>query len=133
MIRRFLIWLGVGLLALIAASALLCVGYVCRSEESFWPDERFTVERWNTGGQRHLIAKDLLQSRILDGMSKEEVVALLGRPDSGGIGEDGTIRDNISYTVKMGSTAISLNYVWLVRILFDPATGKVQRYLIAGD
>jgi hypothetical protein len=135
MIRRFLIWLGVGLLALIAASALLCVGYVCRSEESFWPNEKFTVERWEAlpGDQRYLIASDLVESRILDGMSKDDVVALLGRPESSGIKEDGSISDHISYFPKDGSTSISFNVVWLLRILFDPATGKVQKYGIGGD
>jgi hypothetical protein len=135
MIRRFLVWLGVGLLALIAASALLCVGYVCRSEESFWPNEKFTVERWEAlpGDQRYLIASDLVESRILDGMSKDDVVALLGRPESSGIKEDGSISDHISYFLKDGSTSISFNVVWLLRILFDPATGKVQKYGIGGD
>ena len=118
MLRRIFIWLGIGLLVLVAASALLCVGYVCRSEESFWPDEKFTAEPWNTGDERHAIAKDLLRSGILDRMSKEEVVALLGRPDPGGIGEDGTIRDNISYTVKMGSMTFRGGAVWFIRILF---------------
>jgi hypothetical protein len=135
MLRRFLIWLGVGLLALMAAGAVLCVGYVCRSEESFWPDEKFTAERWNATPQneRHVMAKDLVQSRILEGMTKNDVISLLGHPESSGIKEDGTIRDNISYYLKDGSTSISLNAVWLLRVLFDPATGTVQKYGIGGD
>jgi hypothetical protein len=135
MLRRLFIWAGAALLALVAASALLCVGYVCRSEESFWPDETFTVDRWNAmpPGQRHVMAKDLVQSRVLDGMTKNDVISLLGRPESSSIKEDGTIKDNIAYYLKGGSTGISFNSVWLLRVLFDPATGKVQTYGIGGD
>jgi hypothetical protein len=56
-----------------------------------------------------------------------------GQPDPRGIEQDGAIRDNISHYLKSGSSKVSFNYVWFIRILFDPATGKAQRYMIAGD
>jgi hypothetical protein len=120
--------MGVGLLALIAAGALLCVGYVCRSEESFWPDETFTVEHWNAtpSEQRYVMAKDLVRQGVLTGLVRTEVVSLLGETDS-------SLSDRFSYHLKSGSTNISFNGVWFIDVLFDPATGKVQTYRISGD
>ena len=133
--RPYLVRFAAGLLAVVLIAGFLAYTFLLRSEESFWPNETFSAERWNAlpGDQRYLIANDLLQSRILDGMSKDDVIALLGRPDPGGTKEDGTVGDNISFYLKSGSTTVSFNAVWFIRILFDPVTGKVQRYLIAGD
>jgi hypothetical protein len=128
--RRIFIWP-----ILIVLGTIVLVAYLSRSEESLWPDDQFTVERWRATEieQRYVMAKDLVHRRLLDGKSKADVIAFLGEPESGRMEGGITYRDNFSYVVRTGSRSVSFNAVWFIRILFDPATGKVQDYAIAGD
>jgi len=87
---------------------------------------RFTPEAWQATmpESRHLYARDLLSSNVLEGRTPDEVRTILGTPDSEE--HEGLLR--YSYTVK--SQECGMDH-WLLAVEFS--NGRVQTDGLTSD
>jgi hypothetical protein len=89
-------------LIVIAVIAMVAFGWLFFTPVEWgWPHERFSSTAWATSPQaeRYKMARDLVESKVLIGKSKEAVVAVLGKPDF--VASDGAYQ---SYTLKNSET-----------------------------
>lgn len=81
---------------------------------------RFDAEAWRAGSalDRGRMVRDLTASGRLVGLSRDEVVALLGDPD-------GPYRNEVNYTVDIGQRFGASPWTYTLQVVFDPNTGRV--------
>ena len=96
-----------------------------------WPEEPFTPEAWKAlpWQEHYRLCHSLLESGVLDGATREGVIALLGPPS-------GTLRpDRISYLVRQRSIlevfGQVIGEVKVLDVRFD-ADGRVRVAFIRG-
>lgn len=78
-----------------------------------WPHEAFESKKWLKAdiGERYRYVKDLFLSKKIDGLSKRQIVELLGEPESDSIG-------NMSYLVKEHGSFFDPN-MYIIVLRFD--------------
>lgn len=92
--------------------------------------ERFEPERWRSSSKdaRYVYTKDLQQRRILEELTREEAIALLGAPDYQAA--DGTY---VTYTVRTRqANDFSMNAIYLLHVQFNK-DGRVQDVFVRAD
>lgn len=113
-------------LAIIVVAALL-PGYL--TSPNRWPRDEFVREQWldTPPDQRYVYARSLVESELLLGADRSEVVALLGEPsfEAGG--------SYLGYTVKHAEPyELSFDFTYFIRLELD-ASGRVRRQTIGSD
>ena len=109
----------------------ICIlGGGCDESPNSWPRESFTLKTWGESPKekRYVYYNDLANSKKLDGLTKKDVLSLLGQPDY-------TSPDSkyINYTLKYAEKgAHSLNAIYFLEIIFD-AQGRVSKYYVRAD
>lgn len=111
----------------IALSLILILN--CGGPMDHWPRERFSGTVWRElpENERYRLARDLLESRTLIGLRREEVAELLGSPSFSAIeGEYDT------YVLKhTDSKDLTLDFVYLLRVEYRD--GVVARVAVRSD
>ena len=119
------------LVAIIAAALGGVVGFgVARITDSRqWPDVVFTSEKWKALAQdeRYVLWNDLDRRRLLIGKTRDEVMQMLGKPDS-----PGAERDRFSYVIKGPRGEYTLTHVYFLEVYFDQG-GRSSRVAIGTD
>ena len=94
-----------------------------------WPDLVFTTEKWKTVAQdeRYVFWNDIDRRRLLIGRSRDEVVQLLGQPDS-----DAPDHGRLTYVVKGAQGEYNLNFIYFLEIRLNEA-GRVATVSIGTD
>ena len=94
-----------------------------------WPDLAFTTEKWKTVAQdeRYVFWNDIDRRRLLIGKTRDEVIQLLGKPDS-----DSPDRGRLTYVVKGAQGEYNLNFIYFLEIRFNEA-GHVATVSIGRD
>jgi hypothetical protein len=115
----------------LAALVTIAVGYCFLT--GYLPIRRFDAVAWRgvqrTDDETRLQMVDaLLRSGRLNGLTRPQVVALLGPPDSGDYFRD---RDNLVYWLGPERGIMRIDSEWLV-IRVGP-DGRVSRYELARD
>lgn len=73
-------WLGTLILTPVLYASIICVWVL---SSSYYPDNDFDAVKWKTDKEkRYELAKDLINSKRLIGMSKDEIRGLLGDEDN---------------------------------------------------
>ena len=91
------------------------------------PHQPFDSEAWKTlpWQEHHTMCQDLLESKVLEGATRERVIALLGPPN-------GTLKqDRISYLVRQRYILRVIGEVKVLDIRFDE-NGKVSTAFVRG-
>jgi hypothetical protein len=107
----------------------LYVGY--KTSPQSWPLNEFSSAAWKaaTPEERYVFYRDLATSNRLNGVTKVEVMELLGPPDY----EDPR-GHSMSYTLKYGGTEEPLfNSIYFLNIELRPHDGRVERYAVRAD
>lgn len=117
--------------ALVAAviGGLLGFGIARVTAAQRWPDLAFTAEKWKTVAQdeRYVFWNDIDRRRLLIGKTRDEVMQLLGKPDS-----DAPDRGRLTYVVKGAQGEYNLNFIYFLEIRFNEA-GRVATVSIGTD
>ncbi len=106
--------------------AMLYILAGCGEEWARWPTTKFDQAKWTqtSDDQRYVFVRDLVDSKKLPGLSKEQVIDMLGKPsfDSGD--------DYATYVVKAASGS-----VYVLDIRFENSLGKklVSKVLVRSD
>jgi hypothetical protein len=110
------------LLVLLTLSLFAC------AERAYWPDRTFNSEEWKNApvSQRYEFANDLLNRGLLNGMTKGEVVEVLGHPD----GESAN-PPSMFYVLKQGGSFMNQVYILDIRFLADGS--RVMAVGVRGD
>ncbi len=108
---------------------LLGFGVARIADSRRWPDVVFTSEKWKALAQdeRYVLWNDIDRRRLLIGKTREDVVQMLGKPDSPG-GE----RDRFSYVIKGPRGEYTLIHVYFLEVYFDEG-GRSSRVAIGTD
>ena len=120
--------MGIRFLARLASSFVLMLTAACTHQEPFdaakWQDKQ--VDWWGTDF-REVMLDDLLESQILPGKSKEEVIQLLGEP------ERRLSADQVQYVVREKyGWDIDPEYLKYLLVTFD-LTGHAQTAIVQID
>ena len=117
------------LVALVAAvlGGLVGFGVARVTAARRWPDLVFTAEKWKAVAQdeRYVFWNDIDRRRLLIGKTRDEVVQMLGPPDS-----DGSTR--VTYVVKGAQGEYNMNFIYFLDIRFGDA-GRVASVSIGTD
>jgi hypothetical protein len=103
----------------------------CGEERDYWPSVPFSPEKWKQtpGIGRFVFVNDLIRSKILLGMSRDAVFALLGKPS-----HESVVPYDLIYVVKAGSSApFGFNQVFALKIGLHGAKGEVATVVVIGD
>lgn len=139
--RKSKIWHKIISRSLLLLSALVlsvCLYFLFGDTISdFWHREKFDAELWRTSANingewppRLCMVDSLMKQKILDGLTKEKVIELLGEPASKGF-PLGAIDCDIHYYLGPERGFMRIDSEWLF-ITFD-TDGKVKRYWIYRD
>lgn len=119
------------LVALVAAvlGGLVGFGIARVTVAQRWPDLVFTSEKWKAVAQdeRYVFWNDIDRRRLLIGKTRDEVVQLVGKPDS-----DASDRGRLTYVVKGAQGEYNLNFIYFLDIRFNEA-GRVAAVSIGTD
>ena len=119
------------MVALVAAvlGGLLGFGVARVTEARRWPDLVFTSEKWKAVAQdeRYVFWNDIDRRRLLIGKTRDEIVQILGTPDS-----DASDRSRVTYVIKGAQGEYNMNFIYLLDIRFNDA-GRVATVSIATD
>lgn len=130
MALRQLLWRYL-LVALVAAvlGGLVGFGVARVTAARRWPDLVFTSEKWKTVAQdeRYVFWNDIDRRRLLVGKTRDEVVQLLGKPDS-----DAPDSGRLTYVVKGAQGEYNLNFIYFLDIRLNEA-GRVTSVTIGTD
>lgn len=130
MALRQLLWRYL-LMALVAAvlGGLVGFGIARVTAARRWPDLVFTSEKWKAVAQdeRYVFWNDIDRRRLLIGKTRDEVVQLLGKPDS-----EAPDRGRLTYVVKGAQGEYNLNFIYFLDISLDEA-GRVTSVTIGTD
>ena len=121
--------LGSALLLLSGAAYVVLAGKHQASPSS-WPRERFSAQSWAAAPEeeRFKLYSDLAERKVLNGKSKSEVIALLGKPSFEA--PDGQY---LTYVVRSAAPGeYTLNAIYLLQIDLD-RDGRVTSYYIRAD
>ncbi|MCI0546708.1 MAG: hypothetical protein L0027_05440 [Candidatus Rokubacteria bacterium] len=121
--RRVLVVVATLLVAAAIAGSLVAFYVAWCDSPTRWPRERFTAERWAQPGERHRVVRDLVATRRLDGLTRDGVVRLVGRPD----GE--VVLGQLRYLLKVQDCGIES--FWLDVELDDRS--RVKSYAIRAE
>lgn len=105
---------------------LLCLALAACNGPDYWPREKFSAQAWQQSapGERYRFAKDLQQSGTLEGKTRGEVVAILGKPDFEH--PDGSY---VSYLLRTGG--LGFDQVFAIDVRFE--AGRVSAIRVGGD
>jgi hypothetical protein len=119
------------LVALVAAvlGGLVGFGVARVTDARRWPDLVFTSEKWKAVAQdeRYVFWNDIDRRRLLVGKTRDEVVHMLGTPDS-----DAADRGRVTYVVKGAQGEYNMNFIYFLDIRFNDA-GRVTTVSIGTD
>ena len=96
-----------------------------------WPYKRFTKEAWanSTINNRYIYYYNLRDRKILNNLSKNEIMELLGEPAYNSMDE---IEDYVTYFIKfVDDDETDINDYYAIYIHFDE--GRVTNYYVYGD
>ena len=117
------------LLVIVAAIIGACVLYLWWVHPGI-ESVAFSSDAWKpaTAEQRGTMVSDLVRKKLLDGRTESEVLAMLGKPDSGGYTTIGQSRW-LSYQYDVGYRGFRKGapfaFPWSLHLFFDP-NGKVD-------
>ena len=97
-----------------------------------WPYKRFTKEAWanSTIDNRYVYYYNLRDRKILNNMSKDEIMDLLGEPAYNSMDE---MEDYLTYIIKFVEEGeVDINEYYEIYIHFNNE-GRVSRYYVHGD
>ena len=127
--KALVLLLGVALLLIAGAGYVFVMGKYQASPGS-WPREQFSAQSWATApeDQRFRLYNDLAERKLLDGKSKSEIIALLGKPSF-----EASDGHYVTYMVKSATPGeYTLNAIYLLQIVLD-RDGRVTSYYIRAD
>jgi hypothetical protein len=129
MTLRRLAWYVLLTTTVAVLGGLVGFGVARLTEQQPWPNLVFTSEKWNTMAQdeRYVFWNDIDRRRVLIGRSLEEVVKLLGRPDS-----EASDHRRVTYVIKGAEGEYNMNFIYFMDIRFD-GSGRVQTVTIGTD
>jgi hypothetical protein len=107
--------------------ALVCLQASCNSPDN-WPRDRFDAKRWHSvkEDERYPMVYDLINRRILIGLTTSEMQQLLGAPSSWGLQ-----RLYCTYVVKQEPTG--WDHVFILHIDIDPKNDRVISARVRSD
>ena len=111
-----------------ASICLVCAMLLgCGENPDAWPTAAFDKDRWakTEEEERFVFARDLVSTRRLEGMNRQEVVDLLGPPSY----SDGKV-DYVTYILKVSSGSL---YLLEVRFKADERGSVVEKVLVRTD
>ena len=97
-----------------------------------WPTEPFTAEAWRASPpyERYVFYNSLVESEVLDGATREQVLALLGPPDSESPDQNAPY---VSYILQeRDPTFFDWDAIIVLDVRFD-GQGRVTSYVTRGD
>lgn len=127
---RWAILLGTFLLGMLTSPVLFFAYSSYKISPASWPSQEFNGESWRKSEpqDRYAYYKDLAAKGVLDGLSRQEVVGLLGEPDWWAPQGDYCV-----YGLKRREPCeISFNAVYLLHIDFSEQ-GEVRAYRVRSD
>ena len=91
-----------------------------------WPMAEFDQSSWlrSTENERYRWAQDIIDRHLLDGLTRNQVIDLLGAPSSQNL-------ESIAYIVKTGGSGF--NQIYILDIRFKKYNNIVESYRIRGD
>ena len=106
-------------------TCLLSCLFGCDSPDN-WPSRSFDEAGWKAAPEdaRYVFVNNLIETRKLNGLHRERIVQLLGKPSS-------AASDRVIYIIKTGGAG--LDEVYILDIGFNKNTGVVDRVLVRGD
>jgi hypothetical protein len=129
--RRSLSWRSLVAAVVVAAALGGIVGFaVARvTDGRRWPELVFTSEKWRAVApeERFVFWRDLDRRGLLLGKTHDEILQLLGQPDS-----DAPDRRRVTYVVKAAEGEYNFNFIYFLDIRFDEA-GRVTSAAIGAD
>lgn len=118
-------------MALVAAvlGGLVGFGVARVTDARRWPNLLFTSEKWKAVAQveRYVFWNDIDRRRLLIGKARDEVVQILGTPDS-----TASDRGRVTYVVKGAQGEYNMTFIYFLDIRFDDG-GRVATVSIGTD
>lgn len=104
----------------------LCLAAGC-NEINDWPEDKFDSTIWQATAEeeRYRFAKDLVSSKILEGLTRTQVIELLGVPS------DESISERMYYIIKQGGSGF--DQVYVIELRLQENGNIIETYLIRGD
>jgi outer membrane protein assembly factor BamE (lipoprotein component of BamABCDE complex) len=100
----------------------------CSTEENSWPRTEFNATQWKASRdtERYVFAHDIIQKRLLEGKTREQVQEILGAPTT-----VDTSSRQLSYLIKEGGS--SFNQVFTLDVILNSSSQTVEEVGIRGD
>lgn len=98
----------------------------------YFNKKEFESKSWISGDQkqRGYMVHHLIDSKILEGKTKDEVISILGKPDVTSVQEKFSMEE-IIYNVDIGFKFGGTTWPYYLRLYFKPDTGEWDGYCLA--